>query len=183
MSPSPRTSDIATRDINEIIPYWRNPRTIPDDAVNALVQSIQTYGYLQPIVVDKTNTIIIGHSRYAALRRMGETEVPVKVVDLPAEKAKQLRVLDNKTAEFSSWSHDDLLAELEDLDHDLMRAFFPEVIPAVSEPDVPVETGADPNLLSSETDLAAEFVCPSCFHSWTMEVTAEAVKTGKLEVA
>lgn len=185
MSTSRRTSEPKTKlvPLDSVVPYWRNPRRIPDDAVNALRESIERYGYTQPIVVDGENTIIIGHTRYAALRRMGAEKVQVRVVTgLPASKVKQLRVLDNRSAELTSWNMDELSDELEELDKDLMRSFFPE-IGGLSD-DGP-EVGSDEGPDTSDWDevvTEAEFVCPSCFHSWKMEVDKEAVMAGKLEV-
>lgn len=172
--------------LDAVVPYWRNPRRINDEAVNALVASITEYGYSQPIVVDETNVIIIGHTRYTALRRMGVQQAPVVVATgLTAGQVKELRVLDNKAAEYSSWDFEVLSEELQGLNMGLMRAFFPEVgsiqdrgTDEVSESDDLPDTSA-----WDEVDRLAEFICPSCFHSWEMEVTLKAVKTGKLEVA
>lgn len=169
--------------LDDVVPYWRNPRVVTDEAVNAVAESIKRYGYQQPIVVDSENVIVMGHTRYAALRRLGATEAPVHVAaTLSTAQAKQLRVIDNRTHELTSWDFEGLVAELDELDDDLMRAYFPEV---VSEP----EGDADPAL--GEFDLGpvnpadagdVEFVCPSCFHEWEMPVTREAVMSGRLAV-
>lgn len=168
--------------INEIIPYWRNPRVIPEEAVNAVAESIKRYGYQQPIVVDKDNVIIIGHTRYAALRRLKAEEVLVKVADLDGERANQLRVLDNRTSELSEWDFDTLIAELDDLDGELMSSYFPEAEYVPDEgPDhefaIPADTSA-----WDEVNTDADFVCPACFHEFSITVTPEAVQSGKLKV-
>ena len=77
------------------------------------MQSIKEFGVVQPIVVDKNNTIIIGHCRYEAMKRLGYDELQedwVKVVDLSEEEAEKLRLLDNKLNE-SEWDLD-LLKDL-----------------------------------------------------------------------
>jgi hypothetical protein len=172
--------------VDEIIPYWRNPRRIPEEAVSAVAASIRDYGYQQPIVVDANNTIVIGHTRYAALRRL-RIDTPVsciKLVGLSQEKVKQLRVLDNRVAEYTSWDFEQLMAELSELDRDLMKVYFPEAAaPEDDGPDLDLDLET-PRPLPWETADAvpAEFVCPTCFHSWTMQITADAVRSGVLEV-
>lgn len=169
-----------TVSIDQIIPYWRNPRRIPNEAVNAVAESIQRYGYQQPIVVDEDMTIIIGHTRYAALRRLNTLEVEVLIVDdLPGDKVKQLRVLDNRVGEFTSWDYEKLVAELSSLDATLMTAFFPEI--DLGQDDGPsFQASADPAVREADVDHTAEFICPNCFHSWSMEVSVESINKGLL---
>lgn len=116
---------IEKRSIDLIKPYWRNPRKNDDRAVEAVKESIKRYGYTQPIVVDKNNIIIAGHTRYKALRQLGYKSVAVVVSDLDEEKAKQYRIADNKTAEMSEWDEDLLLFELREIEElEDMTAFF-----------------------------------------------------------
>lgn len=190
MSRSPATSkrgtdaDLATvsRPINEVVPYWRNPRRITDEAVNAVATSIQRYGYQQPVVVDDKNVIIIGHTRYAAMRKLGWDSLQVVVADdLTEDQAKALRVLDNKTAELTEWDFDKLADELVALDADTMLGFFPEVS-SINDPGAPDDLGQDdepPTQEWDEVDPQVEFVCPECFHSWEMTVNPEDVLSGK----
>lgn len=174
--------------LDRIVPYWRNPRRIPDEAVNAVVESIRRYGYQQPIVVDSRNTIVIGHTRYAALRRLGATEAQVIVAsDLSQEKIKQLRVLDNRVSEFNSWDFDKLVEEIGALDAQLMASYFPEMTGGfddLSEVDVDVTLeAAAAGEHSSSKDPTAEFVCTHCFHTFEVPVTMKALRKGRLEVA
>jgi hypothetical protein len=162
-------------EIDRVVPYWRNPRQITDEAVDAVAASIDRYGYQQPVVVDPSFVIVIGHTRYQALRRLGHTHLPVVVTTLPPEKVKQLRVLDNKVREYTSWDAEPLMDELADLDHQLMRAFFPEVA-ALEDPPPPDLPPPPPPSAS------AELVCPACFHMWTMEVTRADLMRGLLRV-
>ena len=186
------TSDQAAEDrmavirLDDIVPYWRNPRDITDEAINAVATSIERFGYSQPIVIDASNVIIIGHTRYAAMRRMGVTECEVRVAaSLPPAKVKQLRVLDNRLHEYTLWDFDQLVSELDGLDATLMRAYFPE---AVASPDPGPDLG-DPALTGSPDAGGTEaqsdqvdFLCPSCFHEWRATVTREAVLSGRIEV-
>lgn len=103
-------------DIEKIKPYENNPRN-NDDAVPAIINSIEQFGWQQPIVVDKNNVIVAGHTRYKAALNMGLEEVPVKVADnLSDEKVKAYRLADNKTNEISDWNTKQLIDELDELE-------------------------------------------------------------------
>lgn len=171
-----RVFPVEEMSIDEIKPYWRNPRRVPEEAVGAVAESIRNYGYQQPIVVDTDHVIIIGHTRYAAMRRLNVTTVPVMVADLPPDKVKQLRVIDNRTSEFSSWDFEALMVELADLDGTLMSAYFPEIDTEGMDAAPTTQSEGRP---WEEVDPLVEFVCPSCFHTFDMDVTREAVMSGK----
>ena len=57
--------------LSEIKPYKRNAKKHDETQIKNVMQSIKEFGVVQPIVVDKTNTIIIGHCRYEAMKRLG----------------------------------------------------------------------------------------------------------------
>ena len=98
-------------DINTIKPYDRNPRIISEDAISKVKESLENFGWQQPIVVDKDNVIIVGHTRYRAAQELHLDKVPVVTADLSQEKVKAYRIADNKVGEISSW--DDALLNLE----------------------------------------------------------------------
>jgi site-specific DNA-methyltransferase (adenine-specific) len=115
---------IEKRNIDLIKPYWRNPRK-NENAVEAVKESIKRYGYTQPIVVDKDNVIIAGHTRYKALRQLGYKNIAVVLLDIDEDKAKQYRIADNKTAEMSEWDDDLLMYELREIEElEDMTIFF-----------------------------------------------------------
>ena len=99
--------------LSEIKPYKKNAKKHDETQIKNVMQSIKEFGVVQPIVVDRTNTIIIGHCRYEAMKRLGYDELQedwVKIVDLSEEEAEKLRLLDNKLNE-SEWDLD-LLKDL-----------------------------------------------------------------------
>lgn len=101
--------------VDDVKPYENNPR-LNDDAVAAVARSIREFGWRQPIVVDSSGVIIVGHTRWKAAKKMGLTEVPVHVAsDMPPEKARAYRIADNQTAALSDWDLDKLPAELLEL--------------------------------------------------------------------
>lgn len=108
-------------DINGIEPYKDNPRK-NKNAINAVKTSIERYGFKVPIVVDKNNVIIAGHTRYEAAKKIGLQQVPVIVAsDLSDEAAKAYRLADNKTAELATWDENKLAKELHDLDTNILK--------------------------------------------------------------
>jgi DNA modification methylase len=122
----PRTDapamNIQLRPIESITPYAKNPRR-NDGAVDAVARSLKEFGWRQPIVVDKDQVIVVGHTRWKAAKQLGMTEVPVHVAtELTPEQAKAYRLADNQTATIAEWDMELLpieLTELKDLGLDM----------------------------------------------------------------
>lgn len=109
--------------INDLIPYENNPR-INDNAVDAVANSIKEFGFKVPIVVDKNNVIVAGHTRLKAAQKLGLEEVPVIVADdLTPEQIKAFRLADNKVSELADWDFNALNAELANLSNIDMSQF------------------------------------------------------------
>jgi hypothetical protein len=119
-------NEMITVNIEQLIPYWRNPRK-NDLAVSKVKASIAEFGYQTPIIVDKDMTIISGHTRYRALKELNYTEIPVIVADMPAKKAKEFRIIDNRTSEYATWSSELALELKEFVDADFREMFFPDI--------------------------------------------------------
>lgn len=121
--------------IGDVKPYPKNPRN-NDDGVDAVTNSIKEFGWQQPIVVDKDNVIIVGHTRYKAAKKLGMDKVPVVVADnLTDEQVKAYRLADNKTGELTDWDDDLLNDELDDiLDIDMSDFGFDDVLPDIDTP-------------------------------------------------
>lgn len=101
--------------ISELHEYENNPRH-NENAVDAVAASIQNFGFKVPIVVDKDNIIVAGHTRLRAAKKIGLETVPCIVADdLSPEQIKAFRVADNKTAELAEWDFDKLETELAEL--------------------------------------------------------------------
>lgn len=113
---------IEYKPIDKVIPYDKNPRQ-NDDAVQYVAESIKAFGFINPILLDASGTIMAGHTRLKAAKQLGMKEVPVVYVDdLSEEQARAFRLADNKTAEFAEWDEGLLeqeLAEILELDMSL----------------------------------------------------------------
>lgn len=106
-------------DIDKLIPYINNPR-INDDAVDKVAGSIAEFGFKNPIIIDKDNVIVAGHTRLLASRKLELKEVPViKVEDLTEQQVKAFRIADNKTSEFADWDYELLRIELDGIEIDM----------------------------------------------------------------
>ena len=93
----------------DVIPYDNIPR-INDEAVKYVANSIQEFGFKQPIVVDTNNVVVTGHTRLKAAKRLGLKEVPVIVADdLTQDQIDAYRIADNSAGASSDWD-DDLLS-------------------------------------------------------------------------
>jgi hypothetical protein len=102
--------------LSKIIPYSRNARKIPPQAIDKVAASIREFGWRVPIVVDKNGVIICGHTRLLAAQKLELTEAPVHVAeDLSPSQVRTYRLLDNRSHEETAWDEDLLGLELLDL--------------------------------------------------------------------
>lgn len=110
---------IVYKKIEEISPYEKNPRN-NEEAVQFVANSIKEFGFKVPIIIDKDNIIVAGHTRYKACLKLQIKEVPCIIADdLTEEQIKAFRLADNKTSEIATWDFDLLeqeLAEIGNLD-------------------------------------------------------------------
>jgi len=98
--------------ISEIKPYEKNPRK-NERAVEIVARSIKEFGFKVPIILDKNNVIIAGHTRLKAAEKLKLVEVPcIRAEELTEEQAKAFRLMDNKSAEYAYWNIDLLKEEL-----------------------------------------------------------------------
>ena len=105
--------NIIEKNITEISPYEKNPRK-NDNAVDAVAASIKEFGFRVPIVIDKENVIVCGHTRYKAAKKLGLEAVPCVIADdLTEEQIKAYRLADNKVSELAEWDIDLLGDELD----------------------------------------------------------------------
>lgn len=125
---SRKNMTIVMKKIAEIKPYANNPRH-NEAAVDAVASSIKEFGWKQPLVIDKDNVIVVGHTRYLSAKRLGLSEVPCLIADdLTEEQIAAYRLVDNKTNELATWDFERLKAELEGIsDIDMSQFGFEEL--------------------------------------------------------
>lgn len=107
--------EIIEKFTKELIPYANNPRE-NDGAVDAVAASIKEFGFKVPIIIDKDNVIVAGHTRIKAAGKLGIDKVPCIIADdLSEEQIKAFRLADNKVGELAQWDFSKLEEELKEL--------------------------------------------------------------------
>ena len=147
---------IVEKNIDEIYPYENNPR-FNERAVEPLAKSIVRFGFKQPIVIDKNNVIVCGHTRLKAAQKIGLKTVPCVIADdLTEKQIKAYRLADNKIAELSTWNKEFLDIELEDIanDEDMLDFGFTDV-----NIDMPIELDDE---ITSKEQKQKVYTCPKC---------------------
>lgn len=128
-------ADVELIAISDLKPWARNARTHSKKQVRQIAESIETFGFTNPVLIDERRTILAGHGRVEAARLLGRDEVPCLRLDDMSEDEKRAYVLaDNKLALNAGWDEDLLAAELgalvsADLDFDVSITGFsiPEI--------------------------------------------------------
>lgn len=144
--------------IDRLVPYAKNSRTHSDEQVAQIAASIREWGFTTAVLVDEAGSIIAGHGRLLAARRLGMAEVPVMVASGWTDAQKRAYVIaDNKLALNAGWDNELLaleLGELGELGFDLdlvgftddeIAALMPvELEPGLTDEDDAPEVGENP---------------------------------------
>ena len=144
----------------EIKPYDKNPRK-NDKAVDVVAKSIKEYGFINPIIIDKDNIIVAGHTRYKAAQKLGLTEAPIIYAsNLTSAQIKAFRIIDNKSNEYAQWDDDLLKIELDglkELNFDIDLTGFTEI------------ELQDKEYKEQEFDenIEIKYICPKCNYGWS----------------
>lgn len=103
--------------VDSITPYEKNSRTHSKAQVDQICDSINEFGFTNPILLDETNTIIAGHGRLEAAKKLGHYEVPTILLSgLTDEQKRAYVIADNKLALNAGWDMDALKDEMSILD-------------------------------------------------------------------
>jgi DNA modification methylase len=143
--------------VAEIVPYSRNTRTHSNTQIAQIAASITQFGFTSPLLIDETNTLIAGHGRLEAAKRLHMAELPAILLKGLSDAQKQaLRIADNKLALNAAWDDALLrteLTDLRDLDFDLsltgfgedeLSALFADATDGLTDPDDVPEPPAEP---------------------------------------
>jgi DNA modification methylase len=129
---------IEWQSVDNLIPYAKNARTHSDEQVAQIAGSIKEFGFNNPVLVDKDNSVIAGHGRLMAARKLGMDKVPVIQLGHMTEAQRKAYVLaDNRIALNSGWDTSMLSLELQDLKDDIdlsLLGFDPDELDALLNP-------------------------------------------------
>lgn len=140
--------------ISELKRYENNPR-YNEKAIDKVADSIKSFGFKVPIVIDKNNIIVCGDTRYQASVKLGLKEIPCIIADdLTDKQIKAYRLADNKVAEFSEWDFSLLEEELLDISDVNMSLFgFEEIEREFNHIDDLLEDGFGLDEQAKESDI------------------------------
>ena len=128
-----------------------------DKEYKKIKQSIEEFGFADPLVVNKDMTIVGGHQRLAVAIDLGYTEVPCAVVDVDKTREKALNIALNKiTGEWDEQMLADLITDLKEADYDLDYTGFD-----ASEIDALFSNAYDKNVKEDDFDVASELKQPA----------------------
>lgn len=111
--------EVVIMPLADMIPYPANARKITDRAVQQTALSLKSFGWQQPVVLDRERVIVVGHVRHRAARSLGETHGPAVIAaDLTPAQLRAYRIADNRTHDYTTWDYTTLAAELDGLGHE-----------------------------------------------------------------
>ena len=150
----------------DLFPYAMNSRTHSDEQVAQIAASIMEFGFTNPILVDEKNSIIAGHGRLLAAKRLKLPEVPtIELIGLSEAQRKAYVIADNKLALNAGWDNEALFTELKrlqefDFNLDLLGFEADELSLLLNEVDFEPASEADQGQLD---ELDPKWVtCPHC---------------------
>ena len=124
----PRTMEVQQIKTDCLKPWPDNPR-VNEHAVDAVARSISTFGFNVPILCDQNLTIVAGHTRWKAAKKLGMLSVPVIVLEMTDAQRRAFAIADNKTGEIAGWDFpklEQVLTQLRSEKLDLRSLGFPD---------------------------------------------------------
>jgi len=151
-------NQIESLPVSDLIPYARNSRTHSDEQVTQIAASIREFGFTNPVLIDFNGTIIAGHGRVMAAKKVGLAEVPcLRLEHLSPSQIRAYVIADNKLALNAGWDDEMLKAELLTLqeegfntdltgfsDDELNALLNSEIIEGQTDPDEIPEPPVEP---------------------------------------
>jgi ParB family chromosome partitioning protein len=135
--------ELIKKKVSDLIPYINNSRIHSEEQIIQLISSIKEFGFTNPILIDQDNSIIAGHGRLQAVKRLGYDEVPCIIISgLSKTQIKALIIADNQLALNGSWDLDRLSLEIDGLKEDNFNldilAFNTDFLKDIQETIIPL---------------------------------------------
>src|ERR1035437_10095902 len=107
---------VAYRPISQLAPYERNARIHSKVQIRKIAESIREFGFVNPLLINETGTIIAGHGRVEAAKLLGMVQVPTILLEsLSPAQIRAYVIADNRLAEEANWDPGILKIELQNL--------------------------------------------------------------------
>ena len=120
--------NIILKSVDSLTPLVNNPRKHSKEQIALLAKSIEQYGFVNPILIDKNGVVIAGHGRLDAAKKLGIKDVPtIELGHLTEAQRKAFVLADNRLHDLSTWDEEavqSILEELEEFDFDKELTFF-----------------------------------------------------------
>ena len=161
--------NIKTIPIDDLKPYAHNPKQHPAEQIAKIAKSIEEFSFLVPILIDADNSIIAGHGRLMAARKLGLVEVPtIRVDHLTEAQIQAYRIADNKLTMDGGWNLELLESEigiLQDMDFDIDLTGFDDIEIGELFQDTPDEEPPE-EFPEYDENMETENECPKCGYKW-----------------
>lgn len=123
-------------DISELHPYENNARTHSESQLEAICNSIKEFGFINPVIIDENNMILVGHGRIEASKRLGIKQAPFRrVTNLTEDQKKAYILADNRLSDLGGWDEELLAQELESINLDMSAFGFDDFQIDIDEPE------------------------------------------------
>lgn len=150
---------IIEKSVADLVPYENNPRN-NTFSVDKVAESIKEFGFKVPILIDKNNVIIAGHTRLKAAEQLGLESVPcILVDDLTEDQIAAFRLIDNKTGELAEWDFDKMREELDEIELDMSEFGFDDFSSSYDSFESPAR-------FDEIDELSTTHRCPYCNYEW-----------------
>ena len=124
-------------DISELHPYENNARTHSNEQLEAICNSIKEFGFINPVIIDENNMILVGHGRIEASKILGLTQAPYRrVTNLTDDQKRAYILADNRLSDLGGWDEELLAQELESISLDMTAFGFDDFNIDIDEPEI-----------------------------------------------
>ena len=161
--------EVVMRPVGELVPYAQNARVHADAQVEALADSLKTFGFTNPVLIHSSGRIIAGHGRVMAAKKAGIEQIPcIVLAHLSEAMVRAYTIADNQLATMAVWDYDVLAAEVdalreEDFDVSALGFSKEELDELLGSPDIEPVSAEKPQKEPSDTT-----ICPKCHHEFVL---------------
>ena len=153
--------------ISDLKALSQNVRNHPEHQLEAMVRSIRDFGFINPIIINAENEILVGNGRTEAAKRAGLDEIPaIRVTNLTPDQEKAVAIIENKLTEEGSWDYELLNSEIEAIGIDMEQYGFENFLEQAADGSEPgrehIKAENEELSLDLFEDEEFEYTCDAC---------------------